>query len=246
MSCSGEGCNSIYIQNKKYNLCSDCVFKKSHGGKSKQEVYAERSKSRDRVQRDVKLYKDLIAKHPPINFIEEANKIMFGKHYHVDEISAINARNQELALEKEKQDQQDIDHIEKVIQKQKRQKSVRKISSKQKEINKAYSLTCADMDYTTEPVCTGCLQYQGGDIKLSHSHIISREDCKRIGREDLISDRENLTYHCLDFGEHEGCHRKWENPTQRHLLADIKKNMKYIKSINNELYLKYFSIILNK
>jgi hypothetical protein len=42
MTCSG--CNkSKPIQNKKYNLCGDCVFEKNNGGKSKQEVYATRA-----------------------------------------------------------------------------------------------------------------------------------------------------------------------------------------------------------
>lgn len=45
MSCSGCGLNK-HIQNKKHNLCSDCVFSKNHNGKSKQEVYAERSSQR--------------------------------------------------------------------------------------------------------------------------------------------------------------------------------------------------------
>ena len=43
MACSGLNCNNIHIQNRKYNLCGDCVFKKSHGGESKQEVYQERA-----------------------------------------------------------------------------------------------------------------------------------------------------------------------------------------------------------
>jgi hypothetical protein len=38
MPCSG--CNKDYpIQNKKYNLCSDCVFAKNHEGKTRAEVY---------------------------------------------------------------------------------------------------------------------------------------------------------------------------------------------------------------
>lgn len=45
MACSACGLNKP-IQNKKYNLCSDCVFKKSHGGKSRQEVYNERATER--------------------------------------------------------------------------------------------------------------------------------------------------------------------------------------------------------
>lgn len=42
MSCSGCGLDKP-IQNKKHNLCPDCVFRKNHGGKSKQEVYSERA-----------------------------------------------------------------------------------------------------------------------------------------------------------------------------------------------------------
>lgn len=31
------------IQNKKYGLCGDCVFKRNHGGKSQTEIYMERA-----------------------------------------------------------------------------------------------------------------------------------------------------------------------------------------------------------
>lgn len=37
------------IQNKKYWLCGDCVFKKNHNGKTKEEVYSERATQRGRV-----------------------------------------------------------------------------------------------------------------------------------------------------------------------------------------------------
>lgn len=256
MSCSGEGCNSIYIQNKKYNLCGDCVFKKNNGGKSKQEVYAERAKNRQGLNNEIQYYNIAAKEHND-------------KNYHVDEVSAMNARNQDAAEEAEKIDQ-GFGNIEGFLKQTKKEddtyrgilfgdpkpekkekkkstalkrQSVKKISGKQGEINRAYALTCADMDYTTEPVCTGCLQYQGGDIKLSHSHIISREDCKRIGREDLISDRENITYHCMDFGENKGCHGKWENPVLRSTLEDYENNIQYIKKIDEGLYLKYSSCI---
>lgn len=39
-------CGSHYIQNKKYWLCPECVFKKNHSGKSRAEVYKERSKKK--------------------------------------------------------------------------------------------------------------------------------------------------------------------------------------------------------
>lgn len=38
-------CGSIYIQNKKLQLCSECIYKKNHSGKSRQEVYAEKKKN---------------------------------------------------------------------------------------------------------------------------------------------------------------------------------------------------------
>jgi len=193
-TCSGEGCNSIHIQNKKYNLCGECVYKKNHGGKSRQEVQIEKSLEK---QKGLK-YNGVTIKAP------DGYKVVKGGSKTV------------------------------------RKKPIKQISTKQAEINRLYKITCTDMDYTTEPVCTGCLKYQGGDIKLSHSHIISKEDCKRIGREDLIYDRENLTYHCMSFGNNDpGCHRKHENPAQRKTLADYEKNMEYIRSISEELYQKY-------
>lgn len=39
-------CGSKYVTNKKYCLCGECIFKKTHDGKSKREVYAERSACR--------------------------------------------------------------------------------------------------------------------------------------------------------------------------------------------------------
>lgn len=50
MACSG--CNKdLPIQNKKYNLCSSCVFEKNHGGKSRGEVYMKRAS-----ERPIKIY----------------------------------------------------------------------------------------------------------------------------------------------------------------------------------------------
>lgn len=117
-----------------------------------------------------------------------------------------------------------------------------KITQKQININSEYIKTCIEIDNEREPICTGCGRYQSGDIKLSHSHIISREDCKRIGKTELIYDKNNITFHCMDFGEHIGCHRKWENPVRRVLLKDFERNLLYIKSISEELFKK----IINK
>lgn len=266
------GCDSVtFIQNKKYGLCGECVYKKNHKGKSKQEVYKERSDKKhfntmSNAMKVVTSYRSEIKSGEEVvdTFIKVVNK--FGLV--LDEESLKNIHNQDLAEQKAIEEEgvnrflstngeegfiiiddpspnQSKEKINKyynaTIKKRigaKRSKP-KQISSKQKEINHLYKLTCADMDYTTEPVCTGCLKYQGGDIKLSHSHIISREDCKRIGKPELIWDRNNLTYHCLDFMNNVGCHRKHESPVERHTLADYQKNIEYIKSISEELYLKY-------
>lgn len=258
------------IQNKKHGLCGECVYKKNHGGKSRQEVYKERSdkKAFDHISNAMKVgttYKSEIKSGDEV--VNEFNKNV--RNWLGDEEGKKNELNQNIAEQKAIEEEGlnrflstngekgfiiiDDDpspnqskektnkYYEATIKKRvgiKRSKP-KQVSKKQAEINHFYKLACIDMDYTTEPVCTGCLRYQGGDIKLSHSHIISREDCKRIGREDLIYSRDNLTYHCLDWNERFGCHRKWENPKQRTSLDDYQKNIEYIKSISKELYLKY-------
>lgn len=251
MACSGSNCNSIHIQNKKYNLCGECVFKKAHGGKSKQEVYQERA---DKKPKKVYQFKNKQISQP--TQIELNIKAGLKGMYLQDEVSRQNEINQNLAELEARRDAKargeefDLEEFsllnyegrmneEIKSSKKKKQKSIKQVSEKQAPIERAYRLTCIDMDHTTEPFCTGCGKYQGGDIKLSHSHLISRADCKRIGRPDLISERENLTYHCIDFGMNRGCHGKWENPSERNTLLDYQDNIKYIESVSPEMYLKY-------
>ena len=52
-------------------------------------------------------------------------------------------------------------------------------------------------------VCAGCGRAQGGAIKLSHSHLVPR-----AYNEQLIAEPDNIAYHCLDWGTHQGCHGK--------------------------------------
>jgi hypothetical protein len=232
--CKGEGCNSYFIQNKKYHLCNTCVFKKNHAGKSQQEIYSERSEiSREQLTNFFKQSKSINYQKPSFKTKKTDEELMFER----------NRRNQDSITENDIEGF--IDEGErkfaKKIYKQKKQKPVKQITAEQALINRAYRITCADMDYVEEKICSGCLKYQGGDIKLSHSHLISRKHCKEIGRIDLISERKNLTYHCLDFGENTGCHRKWENPKQRHELKDYKNNIKIIEELAPQLLSKYKS-----
>jgi hypothetical protein len=123
--------------------------------------------------------------------------------------------------------------------KKKKKKTIRKKSEKQKLIDKEYKAVLRKIDYTRKKVCSGCGKKESAIIKLSHSHIISRSDCKRIGRPELIYDERNITYHCLDWLDHEGCHRKWEDPKKRKTLLDYERNIKIIEELAPEILWKY-------
>lgn len=277
MACSGLNCNNIHIQNKKYNLCGECVFKKSHGGKSRQEVYQERADGKPKKTYTFKnkqvsfptsyTIKKSSLRSEIVGRVKGIDGMMIGGFpmYFQDEVSKQNEINQNLAelearreakkngevfdLEEYEVTRREIlasyipekDREKLLPKKKKKQKPIKQISSKQVPIERAYRLTCIDMDHTTEPICTGCGRYQGGDIKLSHSHLISRADCQRIGKSELISERDNLTYHCMTYAGHVGCHNKWESPVDRVNLLDYEKNIEYIKSVSEEMYLKYSS-----
>lgn len=52
--CKGCG-NETFIQNKTLGLCSSCVYKKNHGGKSQAEVLMEKSRNKPvKVQAPIK------------------------------------------------------------------------------------------------------------------------------------------------------------------------------------------------
>ena len=72
-------------------------------------------------------------------------------------------------------------------------------------------------------VCAGCGRPQGGLIKLSHSHLVPRSFNKA-----LVVQPGNITYHCLDWEGHVGCHTRWESNAERHALLDFERNMAYI------------------
>lgn len=115
---------------------------------------------------------------------------------------------------------------------------MKKVSDKQKAINREYKKMLEEFDRVTPRVCTGCNKPHP-NVSLSHSHIISRQHCKDYGLDELIYSPDNLTYHCLSFGEHKGCHEKWESRVERKTLLDYEKNIEFIKTINNQLYERY-------
>jgi len=76
--------------------------------------------------------------------------------------------------------------------------------------------------YDTRPHrCTGCGTYS----KLTHSHLIPRSRSR-----ELVTDPNNINYHCIS------CHKKWENGVLAHEMTDFNRNMKYIKSVDEEYF----------
>jgi diadenosine tetraphosphate (Ap4A) HIT family hydrolase len=104
---------------------------------------------------------------------------------------------------------------------------VKKVSSKQQKINKELKKVYQEIATERGHYCTGCGR---SDVPLSHSHIIPRSR-----RKDLITDKNNITYHCLSMGDRKGCHDIWDS-TDRHTLLDYHKNMEYILENDTEYY----------
>jgi len=76
--------------------------------------------------------------------------------------------------------------------------------------------------YDTRPHrCTGCGTYS----QLTHSHLIPRSRSR-----ELVTDPNNINYHCIS------CHKKWENGVLAHEMTDFNRNMKYIKSVDEEYF----------
>ena len=112
---------------------------------------------------------------------------------------------------------------------------IKKVSSKQNDINKKLKHVYATMSNTRERVCSGC----GSKHNLSHSHIIPRSR-----RRDLICDIDNITYHCLTKNGDSGCHEIWENGSweTKQTLNDFTKLMNYIKNKDVE----YYNLLLSR
>ena len=104
---------------------------------------------------------------------------------------------------------------------------MKKISDKQKKEKRRLSIIYNQIAEERGHYCSGCGRY---DVPLSHSHIIPRSR-----RKDLVTDKRNITYHCLSIGEHKGCHDMWETK-ERVKLLDYHKNMEYILQIYTVYY----------
>ena len=103
---------------------------------------------------------------------------------------------------------------------------VKAISKKQKKLNRRLSIIYDQIAEERGHYCTGC----GRTTNLSHSHLIPRSR-----RKDLVTDKRNITYHCLDMGERKGCHTIWESK-DRCMLLDYHKNLEKILEMDVEYY----------
>ena len=104
---------------------------------------------------------------------------------------------------------------------------MKKISSKQRKIKKDLAVIYEEIAQKSGRYCKGCGR---SDVALSFSHIIPRSR-----RPDLITDKNNITIHCLSV-EHKGCHEMWETKSDRSKLLDYHKNMEYILQVDTEYY----------
>ena len=103
------------------------------------------------------------------------------------------------------------------------------ISKKQSVINRELSKVYKEIANERGHYCTGCGRNHL-DVPLSHSHIIPRSR-----RPDLVTDKNNITYHCLDTNGRQGCHTMWEG-IERDKLLDYHRNMEYILEKDTEYY----------
>tara|TARA_R100001440_G_C2472312_1_gene111866 strand:+ start:161 stop:505 length:345 start_codon:yes stop_codon:yes gene_type:complete len=109
---------------------------------------------------------------------------------------------------------------------------MKKVSQKQSVVNRELKKVYKEIAEERGRYCTGCGRR---DLALSHSHIIPRSR-----RPDLVTDKRNITYHCLDSIDvngksRRGCHTIWEG-VERYQLLDYMNNMNYIMNVDLEYY----------
>jgi len=101
------------------------------------------------------------------------------------------------------------------------------ISKKQSAINRELKKVYQDLENERGHYCTGC---GSSTYPLSHSHLIPRSR-----RGDLITDKRNITYHCMDTADRVGCHTIWEG-VERYKLLDYHRNIEYVLEVDTEYY----------
>ena len=103
------------------------------------------------------------------------------------------------------------------------------VSKKQSKENRKLAIVYKQIAEDRGHYCTGCGR---GDVPLSHSHIIPRSR-----RKDLVTEKRNITYHCLGDSTRKGCHSLWEGgQVDKQRLLDYHASMEYILEVDTEYY----------
>ena len=108
---------------------------------------------------------------------------------------------------------------------------VKKKSTKQKQIDAELSKVYAEIKRERPMYCQGC----GLNKYLSFSHLVRRSKIRA-----LVADKANIQIHCMTFGEHKGCHEKWESGNYELIkdMNDFDRNLAYLRINDNEAYQK--------
>lgn len=126
------------------------------------------------------------------------------------------------------------------------QNTLKQVSDKQKKINSELTKTYKLIDQTREPKCESCGKWFT-KAPLSHSHTISVDRCKKIGRPELIYEEENIVLECYEppTSFPTACHNIWEVGTiqQKMKLITFEKKLNFIKENDQELYKKFLNQI---
>ena len=107
------------------------------------------------------------------------------------------------------------------------------------QVKRRYAEVCDRIKHTRLPMCEGSGRY---DVPLSFSHTISQDDCKKMGKTELIWDERNI--------ELEGFEAPTSRPTMAHnvwevgsmeakiMLLNFDRKLEFIKEHDPEGYCK--------
>lgn len=126
--------------------------------------------------------------------------------------------------------------------------SIKQLSRSQSRINNDLKKVYAKINNERLPKCESCGAWHT-IFPLSHSHIISVDRCKKIGRLDLITDERNILLECFEppTSNPSRCHNKHElgfDTMKDSLKFDYK--IQFIKENDPEMYQEFLFWSENK
>lgn len=105
------------------------------------------------------------------------------------------------------------------------------------EINRNYQRTCDEIRNEREPVCQGTGR---SDLPLSFSHTISRDRCQRLGKSELIWDKDNIELESYEppCSNPTCAHNIWESGSleKKKTLLNFTRKLEYIEKHDPQLY----------